>query len=78
MKIISKGLTTNDFDSLVRFTCPVCDSRLEEWKKNLTPVMLEDKLHFGFICPVCKGQVAVQEGELESVRSVSCSDEELT
>lgn len=75
MKVISKGLTTNGFDSLVRFTCPVCNSKLEEWKKNLTPVMLENKLHFGFICPVCEGKVAVQENELEAMRSVSCSDD---
>ena len=75
MKIISKGKDLNGIYSLVRFTCPVCNSKLEEWKKDLTPVMLEDKLHFGFICPVCKGKVAVQENDLEAVRGVSCSDD---
>lgn len=74
MKIISKGKELGGIYSLVRFKCPVCDSKLEEWKKDLTPVMLLDKLHFGFICPVCGGQVAVPESELESVRGVSCAE----
>lgn len=75
MKIISKGLVTNDFDLPVRFTCPVCDSKLEEWKKNLTPVMFENKLYFSFICPVCEGAVGVLENELEATRSVSCNND---
>ena len=68
MKIIQEGKNLNGLYSKVRFSCPVCDSRLEEWKKELQPVMLLNELHFGFTCPVCKGKVAVKESDLESVR----------
>ena len=68
MKIIQVGKNLNDVYSKVRFSCPVCNSELEEWKKDLQPVMLFDELHFGFICPVCGGKVAVKESDLESVR----------
>lgn len=75
MKVISKRKDLNGICSLVRFKCPVCESKLEESKEDLTPVMLFDKLHFSFVCPVCEGQVAVPESELESVRGVSFAKE---
>lgn len=68
MKIIQEGKNLNGVYSRVRFSCPVCDSRLEEWKKNLQPVNLLGELHFGFICPVCRGKVGVKESDLENVR----------
>lgn len=68
MKIIREGKNLNSIYSKVRFSCPVCDSRLEEWKKELQPVNLFDELYFGFTCPVCNGTVAVKESDLESVR----------
>lgn len=68
MKIIKKAENLNGVYSKVRFSCPVCNSRLEEWKKDLQPVNLLGELHFGFLCPVCGGKVAVKESDLESVR----------
>ena len=68
MKIIQEGKTLNGVFQRVRFSCPVCDSRLEEWKKDLQPGMLFNELYFGFTCPVCKGKVTVKESDLESVR----------
>ena len=68
MKIIKKSETINEICSKVRFSCPVCNSRLEEHKRYLQPVMLLDELHYGFICPACGGKVAVKECDLESMR----------
>lgn len=67
MKIIQEK-NLNGVFSKVRFSCPVCNSRLEEWKKDLQPMNLLGVLCFGFICPVCGGKVAVKESDLESVR----------
>ena len=70
MKIISKGKEATKLKSLVRFTCPVCDSELEAYKDELTPVVLENERYCGFICPSCCGQVAVKECDLKAVRGV--------
>lgn len=75
MKVISNRKDLNGICSLVRFKCPVCESKLEGPKEDLTPVMLFDKLHFSLVCPACGGQVAVPESELEAVRGVSFAKE---
>ena len=46
MKIIKKAENLNGIYSKVRFSCPVCNSRLEEWKKDLQPEMHYGELQF--------------------------------
>lgn len=68
MKVIKKAKHEAEVYQAYRFKCPVCNSELEGTKKEMEQVILLGKLHYGFICPVCGGAVAVKESDLSTVR----------
>ncbi len=67
MKVIKEGSAEKVYQRY-RLSCPVCYSDLEASGDELESVMLMKELHYGFVCPVCHGKVAVKASDVMSTR----------
>lgn len=69
MKVIKRAERPTKRCPKVRFTCPVCGSRLEEWRKAMDHVYNE-RTHepgFGFECPVCDSPSVIRVSEVTTI-----------
>lgn len=67
MKVIKEGKPTKVYQRY-RLSCPVCYSDLEASEDELESVMLMKELHYGFVCPVCHGKVAIKANDVTPTR----------
>lgn len=68
MKIIKK-VEPKSKDRFVQFFCPCCGSRLEERLSAMGTTMYRNEVHYCFICPVCKEECMVDEGQIAEVKA---------